>query len=50
MFQGVADPTVVIVKRHAEDDTGDRDRGENVTKTGEKPKGEGLDILTDEEP
>ena len=50
MFQGVADSTVVIVKRHAGDDTGDRDRGQNVTQTGEEPEGEGLDILTDEEP
>ena len=50
MSQGVADSTVVIVKRHANEDTGDCNGGENMTKTSQELEGEGLDILADEEP
>jgi len=45
MSQGVADSTVVIVKRHANDDTGDCNGGQNMAKTSQELEGEGLDIL-----
>ena len=50
MSQGVADSTVVIVKRHANDDTGDCNGGQNMAANKRKLEGEGLDILADEEP
>ena len=50
MSQGVADSTVVIVKRRADDDTGDCNGGQNMAKTSEGLEDEGLDILADEEP
>ena len=50
MSQWVADPTVVIVKRHANDDTGDCNGGQNMAQTSQELEGEGLDILADEEP